>query len=271
MSKEHSVVTNTPEPRTRQSLAADLQNLGLKAGMTVIVHSSLSSLGWVCGGAVALVQALMDVLTPEGTLVMPAHSGDLGDPTGWCNPPVPKEWIQTIKDTMPAYEREITPTRGIGAVPEVYRKFPGVLRSGHPAGSFCAWGRNSAFITSGHELDYLFGNGSPLARVYDVDGYVLLIGVGYDRNTSLHLAEYRSGKMAEEMQGAPILESGVRVWKEYKDLHSDSDTDFPVLGEVFEQSHEIFRGRVGSADCRLIRQKELVDFGTGWFLNRSGG
>lgn len=271
MASEHAVVKNTQEPRTRQSLAADLERLGLRPGIAVIVHSSLSSLGWVCGGAVALVQALMDVLTPDGTLVMPAHSGYLSEPSHWRNPPVPQDWWQVIRETMPAYEPAITPTNGLGAVPETFRKFPGVLRSSHPNGSFCAWGRQAEFVTAGHELDYLFGDGSPLARVYDLEGCVLLIGVGYNRNTSLHLAEYRSGMFGEETAGAPLMENGVRVWKEFKDLYSNSDEDFPALGQDYERSRGIARGNVGSAECRLIRQRELVDFAVKWFRERSRG
>lgn len=267
MSKEFEIVRDTPEPRTRQSLASDFAALGLKPGMAVIVHTSLSRLGWVNGGAVAVVQALMDALTPEGTLVMPAHSGDLSDPKYWCNPPVPEAWQQTIRDTMPAYEPVITPTRGIGAVPEVFRKFPGVVRSSHPAVSFTAWGRQAAFVTACHAVDWPLGDGSPLARLYDLDGSILLIGVGHDRNTSLHLAECRSGALAKMRQGAPVLENGVRIWKEYDDLESDSD-GFPAVGQAFEQAKPFVMGYAGSAQCRLIRQRALVDFAAEWFRDK---
>jgi aminoglycoside 3-N-acetyltransferase len=81
---------NMKHPHTVDSLAAEFRRLGLKEGMTVIVHSSLSSLGFVCGGPVAVVQALMKVVTEEGTLVMPAFSPDYSDPSRWDNPPVPE-------------------------------------------------------------------------------------------------------------------------------------------------------------------------------------
>lgn len=74
--KEKTVIERAELPRTRQSIADDLRALGVQEGMTLIVHSSLSSLGWVSGGPVAVVQALMDVLTEAGTLVMPTQSGD---------------------------------------------------------------------------------------------------------------------------------------------------------------------------------------------------
>lgn len=77
---EAELIALTPAPRTRDTLAADLRQLGVAEGMTLLVHSSLSSLGWVCGGPVAVVQALMDALTPSGTLVMPTFTGDYCDP-----------------------------------------------------------------------------------------------------------------------------------------------------------------------------------------------
>src|SRR5947209_4670435 len=108
-------------PRTRASLAEDLRRLGLSEGVTVLVHSSLSTLGWVCGGPVAVVQALLDVLTDSGTLVMPTHSGEYSDPAPWQEPPVPRDWWPVIRETMPAFDPQVTPTRGMGRIVEVFR------------------------------------------------------------------------------------------------------------------------------------------------------
>ena len=74
--KESEVIKNTQNgPVTVDSLVADFQKLGVKPGQTLLVHSSLSALGWVCGGAVAVILALEQVLGADGTLVMPARAG----------------------------------------------------------------------------------------------------------------------------------------------------------------------------------------------------
>jgi hypothetical protein len=116
---EADLIARTDKPGTRESLAADLAGLGLKTGDTVIVHSSLSKLGWLAGGPVAAIQALLDALGPKGTLVMPAHSSDLTDPANWRAPPVPSDWVEIIRANMPAYDPRTTPTRHMGQIAEL--------------------------------------------------------------------------------------------------------------------------------------------------------
>ncbi len=266
---EAEAVRISSVPNTRQSLARDLRKLGLEPGMTVIVHSSLSSLGWVCGGPVAVVQALMDTLTEAGTLVMPAHSGEYSDPAKWENPPVPESWWEEIRATMPAFDPAITPTRGMGLIAETFRKFPGVLRSNHPAVSFTAWGKHARQITENHGLSNCLGETSPLARIYDLDGWVLLLGVGYGNNTSFHLAQYRVPHPKPSMEGAPIIEDGQRLWKPYTDVVGDSD-NFAELGADFEWRTPVIIGDVGSGQARLFRQRPAVDFAVGWLAEHDG-
>lgn len=155
----------TPPPTgplvTRDTLATQLRALGVEPGETLLMHSSLSSLGWVCGGAVAVVQGLFDTLGPDGTLVVPTQTRSLSDPALWANPPVPEAWWDTIRATMPAFDPLVTPSRGVGVIPETVRTWPGALRSAHPQTSFAAVGPRAAEIIEGHAPDCRLGEHSP--------------------------------------------------------------------------------------------------------------
>ncbi|WP_242044852.1 aminoglycoside N(3)-acetyltransferase [Anabaena azotica] len=265
---EEKVIINTPSPRTRQSLATDFVNAGVNSGMTVIVHSSLSSLGWVCGGSVAVVQALMDVITPTGNIVMPTHTGDLSDPANWQEPSVPREWWTIIRETMPAFDPQVTPTREMGQIVETFRTWENVLRSSHPQVSFAAWGKDAEKIVLNHSLDYSLGEDSPLARLYDLDGWVLLLGVGYENCTSFHLAEYRFGGREQVKKGAPILEAGRRVWQWFTDIDFDTSC-FVEMGAAFAQTGQVQISTVGSAQVKLFKVRNAVDFAVSWLKDNS--
>jgi aminoglycoside 3-N-acetyltransferase len=262
---EHEVIARTTRPATVGSLVAELHELGVEPGMVLLVHSSLSHLGWVAGGAQAVVLALLEAVSPDGTVVMPTHSY-LTDPATWHDPPLPEAWWPMIREHLPAFDPALTPTRGMGVIVECFRHTPGVRRSGHPSVSFAAWGRHAEAVVADHSLDDDLGEGSPLARVYDLDGRVLLLGVGHDNNTSLHLAEYRAGFPGRrwESQGSPVLVDGMRRWVRYRNLVGDA-SDFERIGQDFASAtgHER-RGPVGATQARLMAQRAVVDYAVTW-------
>ncbi|MFQ3293454.1 MAG: aminoglycoside 3-N-acetyltransferase [Halobacteriales archaeon] len=256
----------SPNPVTVDSMAAGLRDLGVEAGATALVHGSLSSLGWVCGGAPAVVDALQRVVTSDGTLVMPTHSPGNMDPADMNHPPVPESWYESIREQMPPYRPDVTPTQGMGAIAECFRSYPEVRRSAHPQHSFAAWGTDAEFVTQDHSLGYSLGEDSPLARVYDLDGDVVFLDTTHATNTSLHLGEYRTEIDVDTTTAASaILVDGDREWVEFEDLDID-DGDFPECGDAFEREHpDAFEtGTVGVGDAKRLDQREMVDFAAEW-------
>lgn len=267
---ERDAVERSERPASVGSLRADLHRLGVVPGMTIMVHSSLSRLGYVAGGAQAVVHALLDALGPDGTLVMPTHSAALSDPADWQNPPIPETWWSEVRATMPAFDPALTPTRAMGAIVECFRHLPGVRRSLHPTVSAAAVGPDAEHLTATHTLEYGLGEGSPQARLCERGGHILLLGVTHANNTSLHLAEYRTSAPKKwTTHWSPIIRDGERRWVSYPDLDHD-DSDFEVVGDAFAAAGYEVRGPVGAGDGRLMDAATLVDFAGAWMNeNRS--
>jgi aminoglycoside 3-N-acetyltransferase len=262
---EREVVERSVRPLSVADLVADLKQLGVVPGGTLIAHASLSSLGWVAGGAQAVVEALLEALGADGTLVMASQSAQLSDPTYWSDPPVPARWVEAVRATMPAYDPELTPTRGMGAVVDCLLQSSRTRRSPHPVYSFCAHGPAADTIVGEHPLAPSFGDRSPLAKLYAHDAFVLLLGVGHESNTSLHFAEHRSSWPGRRSYraGAPMLVDGRRSWITYYDMLV-STSDFPAIAAAFAETGGLTLGQVGAAQAQLMKMRSIVDFATRW-------
>lgn len=269
--KEQELIANTDTPITKQQITKRIRELGVSKGDTVILHSSLSSIGWVSGGAPAVIDSFQTVLTQSGNLVMPTHTGHYGDPQLWRNPPVPEEWVEIIRDSIPPYRPEITPTRGnMGQIPECFRSYPNVHRSKHPVRSFAAWGADAQEIVANHDLSYGHNENSPLSSIYERDGKVVLLGVTQRTNTSIHLAEHLAEYDKEtRMNGAPIIKDGDKTWVTFPEIiyPEDNPEQRVSIGEEFEDTYLdlVNRGMVGNAETVVLPQRELVDFSIDWF------
>jgi aminoglycoside 3-N-acetyltransferase len=233
------------------------------------VHTSLSALGWVCGGAGTVVRALLDVLGPAGTLVAPTQSADNSDPAEWENPPVPEAWWVDIRNSMPAYDARTTPTYGVGILPETVRTWPEAVRSAHPQTSFAAIGLKAAVLMAEHALACRLGEHSPLARPEGDGAQVLMLGAGYHACTAFHLAEYRIPSPRTENSFAVMTPEG-RSWMTVRDTDID-DGPFTELGAAFDTEHPVRCAKVGAADARLFPVGDAVAFAETWLSkNRTG-
>lgn len=265
MAPESDAIAASSSPATVRTLVRDLRALGVQAGGVLMVHSSLSALGWVAGGPQTVVEALFEVVGPDGTLVMPAQSGQLTDPATWKRPPVPEAWIDQLRAELPAFDPYLTPTRGIGQIVECFRQHRATIRSNHPTLSFVGCGPRAASILGHHPLTPALGEPSPLGRLYEYRAQILLLGVSHASNTALHLAEYRASwpGRTKVTEAAPILEDGHRRWVTYEDLELD-ETDFERIGDAFDETGGQRAGTVGIGTGRLCDLRAVVDFGVEW-------
>ncbi len=161
---------------TKQDLLSGLRHLGLFPGIKVMVHSSLSSFGRVEGGALAVVEALMEAVSPEGTLMMPSFNHEAPFQPGGPG----------------YYHPGQTPTIN-GAIPDCFWRQEGVFRSLDPTHPIAAWGKDARRYTEFHHRTLTMGPHSPLGLLGAEGGYGLLLGVDYEVNTYHHVVEMTTG------------------------------------------------------------------------------
>lgn len=260
---EASVIQKSIRPQTKETLKEDFQKLGIQKGDIVLVHSSMSQIGWIAGREIAVIEALIETVGEEGTIVMPSFSGENSQPELWQNPPVPHQWVHIIKQSMLPFDVYKTPTREMGKIAEAFWHYPQVLRSNHPQVSMSAYGLLAKEIIENHELSPGFGKNSPLQKLYDLNAHVLLLGVDYDHCTCLHLAEVWQEHPKWYKNGACIYENHQIVWKEFLDIDYD-DSDFLQIGKAYEKRNSIKKGQVGLALAKYIDLKSLCDYAYDW-------
>lgn len=262
---------HSAEPFTLESLISDFQTCGVQEGHTLIVHGSLSQMGYVIGGAETVVRALLAAVGKTGTLVVPTQTWKNLDPERGVHGDIPKAWYPALREHLPAYDPALTPSLNMGALAETVRLWPGATRSAHPARSFAALGANADEITAEHPLENPAGTGSPLAKMYDLGASILLIGVGHDKNTSLHLAEDRANYAPKSVitEHSAVMVNGERQWVGYEVLEPIAD-DFVAIGAAFEEERGTKTCQVGNAETRLTEQRALVDFAAAYMETHRG-
>ena len=254
----------------RQRIANDLRELGLTAGDTVMLHAAVSRIGWIAGGPDEVLRGILDVVGERGTLTM--YVGWDGSPyditVGAATLP------ETLIEAWPPYDpRSSRAMRTWSVLAEYLRTWPGALRSAHPSSSFAAVGENAEMLVRDHSLQYGMGERSPLARLCDLGGRVLLLGSPLANVTLLHHAEHLARVDGKEIvrYAAPILEDGHKVWVEIEEFRTEgclpwfgSDDMFTAIVRDYLQAGQGATGRVGAAPSYLFDARHLVDFAVEW-------
>jgi aminoglycoside 3-N-acetyltransferase len=217
-----------------RELTQQLHALGVTPGGVLLVHCAFSRVKPIEHGPEGLIAALQTVLGPAGTLVMPS---------------------MTDSDDEP-FDPRTTPCRHLGVVANTFWQLPDVLRSNNPH-AFAACGPDAKVITAPSPLEVPHGLDSPVGRVYERDGHVLLLGVGHDDNTTIHLAESLGGAQYRRAKHVTVLRDGQPTRIDYREIDHCCQR-FRLVDGWLEAEHLQRRGQVGHAEARLIRSRDTI-------------
>jgi aminoglycoside N3'-acetyltransferase len=221
--------------KSRADLVDQLRTLGVRQGGVLLVHASFRAVRPVEGGPLGLIEALRAALGSDGTLVMPS-------------------W--TAEDDAPFAPVTTPASPDLGIVAETFRRLPGVARSDHPFAAAAA-GLRATRITAGPLPLPPHGPESPVGRVHEADGQVLLLGVGHDADTTLHLAELLAGVPYRVPKHCTILHDGRPVRVEYGE-NDHCCARFALADDWLRARGLQAEGPVGHTHARLARARDIV-------------
>jgi aminoglycoside 3-N-acetyltransferase len=216
-----------------QGLAA----LGIHQGDVLLLHSALSSLGRVEGGAPALVEAILRLLGPDGTLLVP-----------------------TLPDLSQPFSPETSPST-VGRLTEVVRQWPGAVRSRHPTHAISAVGAQARYLTEGHDQTLPCGLASPYGKLGALRGWVLLLGVDQDRNTTWHAAETIADVPYLLTLTVRVAQADGSVREQRLPKSPSGHRAFIELDRGLREAGLLQIGRVGQAVARLMRADQMLNWG----------
>ena len=235
----------------QDKIESDLKSIGINEGMVLALHSSLSSLGQVDGGADTVVKAFLSVLGESGTLMVPAFTYSFADLSFATKEP---------------FDYKKTKSR-VGIITESVRNYPGSIRSFHPTHSVAAIGKLSNELTKDHLASSPLGIDSPFHRLAKLGGYIMLLGVDHRASSLIHTSEI----LAElpyinitftpdrDYEKAIIVREGKKV-AEIKIYESPGcSRGFGKAEKVLDSAGLIKRGKIGEADAQIFPVNDSLE------------
>lgn len=261
-----------PIPHTPGQLVNHLKALGIAPGQIVMLHTSVNAVGGVMGGPNTILQALLESLGTDGTLMMYAGWQDIPDYITELPAEVQQVYYEEHPPFDPATARAV---RQNSALAEFLRTWPGAQRSLNPEASMVAVGARAYDITRDHPLNYGYGPGSPLAKLVEWGGHVLLLGAPLDALTLLHYAENRARMRHKNIvhYQCPILQDGRTVWVDVEDFdtgEAHEDYTFEQIAQDYLALNRARQGKVGDARSFLFDAADLTAFAINWLEQHFG-
>lgn len=224
MSKSQAeVVKKTKRPITKEDIVRGLKKLGLKSDSKIEVHTKLSSFGYIINKEYDIIDALLDVIK-DGVIIMPAHTSENTDPTYWENPPVPKEWIESIKENRRPFDKNIFTPERVGKTSIAFLRYSNVERTNHPIVSLAIYNQTNDPTWTYHSL-HQDDDIDPLYKLAQESGKILFLGTDFQTCTSVHLTEKYAETVVKKEDTLRMIEDGKVVEKSYSFYEFDDDID----------------------------------------------
>lgn len=251
----------------KELLLRQCREIGINAGDAIMVHAGLRSVGEILGGPDVLISALIETIGSDGTLMVYVGCQTPYDDVG--RNIYSEEDEAFILEHCPPFKPESSrASRDFGAFAELFRTTPGVICSSNAGSRMAAIGAKAEFLTANHPVNYGLGKDSPLERLYEIGGKVVLIGSDTDAVTILHYAEAIApikDKRKFNLK-VPIEKSGKTIWIDMEEYDSATgirdwpDRFFAFIVEQYIQARNLKAGLLGRARTYVLDAQDLVQF-----------
>lgn len=249
---------------TKEDIMIQLQHLGIQRGMLLLLEVDSSDMGYICGGMQTFLEAVMECVGYEGTIVMPTFTPDNLDPASHDANHISRDNWEVVRKHAQPFNRKLSPPHTKEAMVHQFLRNEGVIRSYHPIYSFAAWGKYAKIICDKHPLHFGLSKESPLGKLFELNGYVLLAGCSYVNCQAFHFARYSGEQLPIRILSAPLEHNNRTIWKEMLDLHLNTD-GFDAIGEVMEERKIVKASYINAARCRFFSMREAIHIATAYF------
>lgn len=241
---------------TKADLVAFLKNMGISKGMILYVQSNILEFAYVNGGNQTLIEALQDVVGYEGTIVMPSFSKHLIDPACDNKYQFERDVYEEMRDSMLSFHKKRTPADHDLA--NQLMRNDAVYRSNHPTHSCVAWGKYAKLMCDKHPLHFSLGKDSFLDRICEMNGYILLLGVGYQHCDIFKYVTSIVGKAPVKIVSSPIDKKGKIEFVDMLEIDYNNQ-GIANIKQMLEERSVVKDNFIANAHCRFFKAKEAVN------------
>lgn len=247
---------------TKADFVDFLKNMGISKGMILYVQSNILDFAFINGGNQTIIEALQDVVGYEGTIVMSSFSEHLIDPACDTRYQFERDVYDEMRESMQSFHKKRTPADHDLA--NQLMRNDAVYRSNHPTHSCVAWGKYAKLMCDKHPLHFSLGKDSFLDKVCEMNGYVLLLGIGYKYCDIFKYAATIVGKAPVKIMSCPIDKKGKTEFVDILDIDY-SNKGISNIKDMLEERSVVKDSFIANAHCRFFKAKEAANLALAYY------